>query len=356
MKTVWIILPVFKVGGVEKWAQMLFLALQNIYVVKVYVTGDIDPKARDIFPEIKVKKTTKAALLIEALRSKPNYVISALTPANVLVCILFSPLKTKVITSIHLTLQSVSAKSFVHQFYRVTAHYLIFLCSDKVIAVSEGVKRDFCNIVKAGSKKVEVIYNPCFEREKVEKMRNVLSDYNKAKFVSVGRFDQQKNFQDLVGNFVKALDDGRDFTLDIYGDGPEFGQVSALIPLNYKNKIRLMGNQSEIASRLPSYDVFVLSSVYEGFGNVLAEALSAGLFCISRNCPHGPAEILKNGEFGLLIDTNDDLGEYLSGFSKIYSDYIVQVDDEKHQLLKAHLENFTNENFSQRVKLLMSQV
>ena len=117
-----------------------------------------------------------------------------------------------------------------------------------------------------------------------------------------------------------------------------------------------MGNQPGVASRLPSYDVFVLSSVYEGFGNVLAEALSAGLFCISRNCPHGPAEILKNGEFGLLIDPNDDLGDYLSGFSKIYSDYIVQVDDEKHQLLKAHLENFTNENFSQRVKLLMSQV
>ena len=48
-------------------------------------------------------------------------------------------------------------------------------------------------------------------------------------------------------------------------------------------------------------EIFILSSIYEGFGNVLVEAMSFGLKIISTDCANGPSEILSNGKFGILV-------------------------------------------------------
>ena len=55
-------------------------------------------------------------------------------------------------------------------------------------------------------------------------------------------------------------------------------------------------------------NVFILSSIYEGFGNVLVEAMALGKTVVSTNCPSGPSEILQNGKYGYMCNVNDPMG------------------------------------------------
>ena len=99
-----------------------------------------------------------------------------------------------------------------------------------------------------------------------------------------------------------------DYHLDIVGDGPLRYELEKLSErLNLQNHINFHGHQNNVNYFYEKADIFVLSSIYEGFGNVLVEALNYGLKIISTDCPNGPSEILNNSEYGLLIPSNDKL-------------------------------------------------
>jgi glycosyltransferase involved in cell wall biosynthesis len=75
--------------------------------------------------------------------------------------------------------------------------------------------------------------------------------------------------------------------------------------LNVADDVALLGFQSNPLAYMARSALFVLSSLYEGLGNVLIEALACGCPVVSTNCPSGPAEILENGKFGPLVPVND---------------------------------------------------
>lgn len=125
-------------------------------------------------------------------------------------------------------------------------------------------------------------------------------------FVSVGRLNPQKNQALLIRAFADIAGE-TDENLLIYGEGVLREQLQALIEeLGMSQRVKLMGNTSDVANAIKGARAFVLSSDYEGLPNVLLEALALGLPCVCTDCHGGgPAMVISSGENGLLLPIGD---------------------------------------------------
>lgn len=129
-------------------------------------------------------------------------------------------------------------------------------------------------------------------------------DYDKPVIIAVGRLDRQKNYPLLIEAFSQIKADN--WTLQIFGEGDEKKRLQALITeQKLDNRVILRGTTKGIFDEMAQASVFVLSSLAEGYPNVLIEAMSVGLAVVSTNCPSGPSEIIRNGENGLIVPNND---------------------------------------------------
>jgi len=156
----------------------------------------------------------------------------------------------------------------------------------KVIPNSKGTEIE---LNKRGIKNTEVIYN-MLELKQIDKLRNEEIDLQKEKFtfITIGRLEPQKNTILLI-EAIKNID----AKLWIIGDG----YLRDSLELKVKNekleeKVKFLGRQKNVYKFLNKADCFVFSSNYEGFPNVLLEALACKLPIISIDCKSGPREIL----------------------------------------------------------------
>lgn len=124
--------------------------------------------------------------------------------------------------------------------------------------------------------------------------------------VALGRLAPEKAFHKLISAFASVADRHPDWTLDIWGEGPERPRLEALVEeLGLAGRVRLPGATKDVYSVLYASDLFVLSSEYEGLPMALCEALASGLPVVSFDCETGPREILREGVDGLLIPAGD---------------------------------------------------
>lgn len=190
-----------------------------------------------------------------------------------------------------------------------------YFFATRIITVSEGVADDIIKIKKEFKKKIKVIYNPIvskkynnFAIKKILKTKNRLwGDKKIYKILSVGSLKVQKNFFNLIKAFSK-IKELKKSKLIIVGDGPLKHNLQKYCEkLNLKNKVLLVGFRHNISSYYCTADLFVSSSNWEGFSNVIVEALSYGLPIVATNCKSGPSEILEKGKYGSLVPINNSI-------------------------------------------------
>ena len=184
--------------------------------------------------------------------------------------------------------------------------YRLFSLWDKYIMCS--LKK--CNCVVTLTKHDKAYWQHYAQR--IEVIPNMLTiipkrvlNYKAKRVISAGRYMYEKGFDRLLDAWHLLSDEYNDWHLYIFGNEDRTPYQYIVDKYNMNERVHLMLATNDIAEEFSKSSIYVMSSRYEGFGLVLAEAMSCGLPCISFDCPYGPREIIRNGEDGFLLEDGD---------------------------------------------------
>ncbi|MGI9952916.1 glycosyltransferase [Moorellaceae bacterium AZ2] len=242
-------------------------------------------------------------------RERPQALLSAMDHANVVALWArrTARVPTRVVVSVHNTVSraSANAPSLRARFTPLWVR-LFYPWAEAVVAVSKGVAEDLIRFTGLPREKVRVIYNPVVTPELFAKTEEPLdhpwfAPGEPPVVLSVGRLTPPKDYPTLIRAFALVRKE-RPARLMILGEGEERSKLEALVrELGLEADVALPGFVDNPYKYMKRAAVFVLSSAWEGFGNVLVEAMAVGMPVVSTDCPSGPAEILEGGKWGDLV-------------------------------------------------------
>ena len=223
--------------------------------------------------------------------------------------------------------QQNDAISFIDKTIHLIGHFLdysLFIQKyDKIVVLTQEDKDGFWS----NNEKVIVIPNP------ITISHSNKSSLTNKRVIAVGRLTKQKNFSSLVRSWDIVQKTHHDWTLDIWGEGPQRNLLQHSInTLELQNSIFLKGVTNDIFNKMKESSIFVLSSLYEGFGLVITEAMSCGLPVVSYACPCGPKDIITESKDGFLVPVGDEhsMAERIN--------YLIEHEDVRQQMGAAALE------------------
>lgn len=188
------------------------------------------------------------------------------------------------------------------------ASLLLYPKADQVEAVSEGIRNTLISDYGLDHGKLNVIPNPVNIENLSHQAKAPLPPNIPDKFLlHVGRMNLAHKGQDvLLKAFHLLRRKYTDLALVFVGDGPDRDRIIRQIDsLSLNDATILTGWQDNVACFMARARVFILSSRYEGWPNVLVEAMACGCPVVATDCDTGPREILGDNEHGLLVNVND---------------------------------------------------
>nr|WP_042144245.1 glycosyltransferase [Paucisalibacillus sp. EB02] len=187
---------------------------------------------------------------------------------------------------------------------------LLYKFSSRVISLSKGVKENIIKRYKVASEKITVIYNPVdievitkniTDGQINEKHQKIFDGQSKV-IITAGRLVNDKDHKTLINAFSK-VQEKMNVKLVILGEGElEEQLIQQVKGLNIEDSVFFLGFMENPYIYFSKADLFVLSSLREGFGHVLAEALATGVPIVSTDCKPGAVEVLNYGEYGKLCE------------------------------------------------------
>ena len=173
-----------------------------------------------------------------------------------------------------------------------------------IVYISEGVKQGFEKNVSIGDVPSRVIYN-ITGFSKSNELNAPAELPVLPTIIACGRLHPQKDYPTLLDGF-NLLRKRLPCKLQILGTGSQLQTLKELTrELQIEDDVEFLGFRDNPDHYIANSQLFVLASRYEGFGNVIVEAMSLGVPVVSTDCPYGPGEIIKDRLNGLLVPVGD---------------------------------------------------
>jgi len=303
-------------GGAERVMSLLAGGLavrgHEVWLITLAASGNdffvVDPRVRRLGLDLMGDSGTAFEALranaqrVRTLRRaistiEPHVVLSFVTRMNVLAILAFMGLPARVVVS-----ERVDPASHREERIWAALRSIAYHRADALVVQTEAAAHWFRR--RLGKRlAVTVIPNP------VDPAGDSLPcsvEVPRPFMLAAGRLVHQKGFDILIRAFATVARECGQLRLAIAGEGPAAQALRDLVAeLRLDSRVVFLGQVRELKTLMQQAEGFILSSRYEGFPNVLLEALASGLPVVATDCPGGPREILRDGEFGLLVPCED---------------------------------------------------
>ncbi len=322
MKKVLFLIPSLVGGGAER---VLVLLLRHLDLTRYQPVVVLFDSRNDYAEEVPthVKKiflnkrgsldNMRLILSLAAVIKKenPDLICSFMTYTNYLsvLALKLSRSKARLILTEHNNL-SIALKREKFAFIKGILVRKLYPKADLIVCVSKGVLDDLSSSWGISYLKCRVIYNPV-EIDRVQSFTKENASHpwfheDIPLLIACGRLTAQKNYSMLLRAVALLLKD-TPVRLVILGEGEDRSMLESYSKeLKIHSNVAFLGFQSNPFKYLAKASIFVLSSSWEGFGNVILEAMASGAPVISTRCPSGPDEIITNGVDGILVPVGNE--------------------------------------------------
>lgn len=347
-KNISFLIPQLNYGGAERVVSRLSKILKNKYNIYVIVfdnkiiTYDLEAEIISLnlkpslnrFFLVKVFYAVMRILRYRNIKSKLKIDITYSFGDSANMINIFSGKKDMKITSIR-GFKRLEYKKNIFGYLIKKLHYNILKKSDKIVSVSKDITRRITQLHNISSKKIETIYNG-YDSEKIENLSNekIKDDHlrifkGKKVIVAVGTLRYEKGYWHLLKAFCKLKQKYKKLSLLILGSNYNNykKKLDNLISETKIKDINFIGYVKNPYKYIRKSDLFVSSSIFEGFPNALVEAMICNTPIIATDCHSGPKEIIfenldkkiKNdfeiSKFGILTKQMNKKEDFTKSFS-----------------------------------------
>ena len=306
-------------GGVERMRLSLIAELRaRGQTVSLVVGRRQGALAGQVPADLDVVELGCSGVLASALalarvlrRKRPDVLVASLDHNNIAAMLAGTLARTgtRVVVCQHNALSAERASGWK---YRAVPwlYWLLQSRAHGLVAVSRGVADDLAQVAGIPRRRITAIYNPVIGPDFAARSAGSaphpwLADGEAPTFVFAGRLTDQKDPLLLLEAFALLRQSGQ-ARLVLLGEGPLLATLRAeAARRGIAEAVLFAGFQANPLPWIAHATGLVLSSRYEGLGNVLIEALACGTPVVATDCPHGPAEILAGGAFGALVPVGD---------------------------------------------------
>lgn len=316
------VLPSLAGGGAERAAVQILNALDQRWERSMYLFSREGPYLDDLSPSVQLSAGTDRSRLgrWRALRrfireTRPDVVVSFLSYFSVLTAVRAAGVGARVVFNQQTPMTAFLADGDYHWRRRWHRHLFAlatrvgYAAADLIVTTSQGVADDLVAAFGVTRGRVRVVPNPVDLDAIAEAAREPLDPVHAAVWqhpaiVAAGRLAEAKNYPLLI-EALAILRASVPARLFILGTGDEEGAIRALVSARgLDDAVVLCGFQKNPWKYIARADVFALSSHYEGFGNVLVEAMACGVPVVATQSS-GTRDIVRDGVDGVLVGRHE---------------------------------------------------